>query len=403
MDTRENHRIYLSSPHIGVTEQQFVNEAFATNWIAPLGPHVDGFEKDLQQYTAVGHAAALSSGTAAIHLALVLLGVGPGDYVICQSMTFAASANPIRYQGAIPVFIDSEPDTWNMGPDTLETAIKKLIANGRKLKAIIPVDLYGMPARMDRIIQIAMEYDIPVVEDAAEALGSHIDGKMCGGFGKLGIISFNGNKIITTGGGGVLLGNDAQMIQKARFLATQARDPAPHYQHTHIGYNYRMSNVLAGIGRGQMQVLDQRVAQRRAIHQWYKEQLGGVPGIFFQPEPEGWFSNRWLTTILVNPAESGGITRDDIRLALEAENIESRPLWKPMHLQPVYSDCPAFVNGVSEALFNDGLCLPSGTNMTENDLQRITGIVRKVIYSEKTTRPLITLAGKIATNLIYAH
>jgi dTDP-4-amino-4,6-dideoxygalactose transaminase len=399
----ETHRIYLSAPHIGVTEQQFVNEAFATNWIAPLGPHVDGFEKDLQQYTGVGYVAALSSGTAAIHLALVLLGVGPGDHVICQSMTFAASANPIRYQRAIPVFIDSEPDTWNMGPDALETAIKKLTAHGRKLKAIIPVDLYGMPARMDRIMQIAMEYDIPVVEDAAEALGSHIDRKMCGSFGKFGILSFNGNKIITTSGGGALLSNDEAMIQKARFLATQARDPAPHYQHTNIGYNYRMSNVLAGIGRGQMQVLEQRVAQRRANHRWYKEQLGGVPGISFLPEPEGYFSNRWLTTILVDPAESGGITREDIRLALEAENIESRPLWKPLHLQPVYSDCPAFVNGVSEALFKDGLCLPSGTNMTENDLQKITGIVRKVTHSEKTTIPSNPLVGKMATDLIYAH
>jgi len=384
MNTKEIPRIWLSPPHMGATEQQFVNEAFATNWIAPLGPHVDGFEKDLQEYTGMGHALALSSGTAAIHLALLLLDVQPGDVVLCQSMTFSATANPIRYLGATPVFIDSEPHTWNLCPNVLEDALKKLTAKSSRSKATRPkaaiaVHLYGMPAQMSEITSIATRYGIPVIEDAAEALGSHIEGKMCGSFGQCGILSFNGNKIITTSGGGALLGNYAEMIQKARFLATQARDPAPHYQHTHIGYNYRMSNVLAGIGRGQMQVLDERVAQRRANHQWYMELLGGVPGISFLPEPEGYFSNRWLTTILVDPAESGGITREDIRLALEAENIESRPLWKPLHLQPVFSDCPAFVNGVSEALFNNGLCLPSGSNMTKNDLERVSGIVRKAI------------------------
>jgi dTDP-4-amino-4,6-dideoxygalactose transaminase len=398
----ETQRIWLSPPHMGATEKQFVDEAFATNWIAPVGPHVDGFEKDLQQYTGIGHALALSSGTAAIHLALVLLGVGPGDYVICQSMTFAASANPIRYLGATPVFIDSEPHTWNLCPDALEAALKKLTAKGHKPKAIIPVHIYGMPAQMPLIMSIAAEYGIPVIEDAAEALGSHIDGKMCGNFGQLGIFSFNGNKIITTSGGGALMGNDETMIQNGRFLATQARDEAPYYQHSHIGYNYRMSNILAGIGRGQMQVLRHRVSQRRAIHRWYREQLGGIPGIFFQQEPEGWFSNRWLTTILVNPALSGGITREDIRLALEAENIESRPLWKPMHLQPVYSDCPAFLTGFSEALFNAGLCLPSGTNMTQNDLQRITGIVKKVMCPITTSLPIPSVED-IEPSLSYAH
>ena len=372
-------RIFLSPPHMGGAEQDFVKQAFDTNWIAPVGPHVSNFEHDLLEYTGMRYALALSSGTAAIHLALVLLGVGPGDHVICQSLTFSASANPILYQGATPVFIDSEPQTWNMCPNALEDALKKLTAGGKQPKAIIPVHLYGMPAKMESIMEISTAYGIPVIEDAAEALGSQIKGKRCGSFGQFGILSFNGNKIITTSGGGALLSNDEAMIEKARFLATQARDPAPHYQHSHIGYNYRMSNVLAGIGRGQMQVLDKRVAQRRAIHSRYMELLGQLPGISFLPEPVGYFSNRWLTTILVDPTQTGNITREDIRLALEAENIESRPLWKPMHMQPVFSGCPAFINGVSEALFHDGLCLPSGSNMTENDLARVAGIVKKTI------------------------
>ncbi|HSW62349.1 MAG TPA: aminotransferase class I/II-fold pyridoxal phosphate-dependent enzyme, partial [Dissulfurispiraceae bacterium] len=361
MSNNQPPRIWLSSPHMGGAEQVFVKEAFDTNWVAPLGPNVDGFERDLQQYTGAGHAAALSSGTAAIHLALIMLDVQPGDMVICQSMTFSATANPIRYLGATPVFIDSEKDTWNMCPDALEEALKKFcrkIAEGRghgaeksKVKAILPVHLYGMPAKMDEILAIAEKYDIPVVEDAAEALGSEIHGRRCGSFGRMGILSFNGNKIITTSGGGALLSDDEALIQKARFLATQARDPAPHYQHSNIGFNYRMSNVLAGIGRGQMQVLGQRVEQRRANYQWYQALLAGRPCISLLPEPDGFFANRWLTTILVDPGTSGGITREDIRLAFDAQNIESRPLWKPMHLQPVFQGFPYFGGNTAERLF----------------------------------------------------
>ena len=363
---------------MGGTEQEFVKQAFDSNWVAPLGPNVDGFEGDLQQYTGSAHAAALSSGTAAIHLALIMLRVKPGDYVICQSLTFSATANPIAYLGAIPVFVDSEPDTWNICPEALEEALKKLTANGQKPKAILPVHLYGMPAKMDQIMAIAHKYDIPIVEDAAEALGSEINGRRCGSFGKLGILSFNGNKIITTSGGGALLSNDEALIQKARFLATQARDPATHYQHSHIGYNYRMSNVLAGIGRGQMQVLSERVRQRRANYDFYTKLLGEVPGISFLPEPEGYLSNRWLTTILVDPNKSGGITREHIRLALEAQKIESRPLWKPMHLQPVFQHHPYYGGKVAENLFDNGLCLPSGSNMTDEDRQRVAEVLLKM-------------------------
>ncbi|MBW6499531.1 MAG: aminotransferase class I/II-fold pyridoxal phosphate-dependent enzyme [Bacteroidales bacterium] len=363
---------------MGGAEQSFVKDAFDTNWVAPLGPNVDGFERDLQQYTGAGHAAALSSGTAAIHLALIMLDVQPGDYVICQSLTFSATANPIAYLGAIPVFIDSEPQTWNMSPTALETALKKLTAKGQKPKAIIPVHLYGMPAMMPGIMAIAEKYDVPIVEDAAEALGSEISGRRCGAFGKFGILSFNGNKIITTSGGGALLSDDEALIQKARFLATQARDPAPHYQHSHIGYNYRMSNVLAGIGRGQMQVLPQRIQQRRANYDFYTQLLGDVPGISFLPEPQGFFSNRWLTTILVDTNKTGGITREDIRLALEAQNIESRPLWKPMHLQPVFQHHPYYGGKEAEKLFDNGLCLPSGSNMTDEDRLRVAEVLLKM-------------------------
>jgi len=374
-------RIYLSSPHMGGAEQGFVNEAFGTNWIAPLGPHVDGFEKALQEYTGAGHVAALISGTAAIHLSLMLLGVKSGDEVICQSFTYSASANPIVYQGATPVFVDSDPETWNMNPTHLKTAIKDRIAKGKKPKAIIPVHLFGMPAKMDEIIAIAERYDIPIVEDAAEALGSHINGKMCGTFGSLNVLSFNGNKIITTSGGGALLSDDEALIQKARFLATQARDPAPHYQHSHIGYNYRMSNVLAGIGRGQMLVLPERIGQRRANYHFYTQLLADVPGISFLHEPKGFFSNRWLTTIVVNPQLTGGITREHIRLALDAENIESRPLWKPMHLQPVFEGFPYFGDKVAEGLFENGLCLPSGSNLSSRDKERIAGALKKIFGS----------------------
>jgi dTDP-4-amino-4,6-dideoxygalactose transaminase len=375
-------KIWLSSPHMGSMEQVFVKEAFDTNWIAPLGPHVNGFEKDLQDYTGSKHAAALSSGTAALHLALILLGVKAGDEVICQSFTFSASANPITYQGALPVFVDSEEETWNICPATLERAIMDRIAKGKKPAAIIAVHLYGMPARMKEIIDIANKYEIALIEDAAEALGSHIDGKMCGTFGKLNILSFNGNKIITTSGGGALVSEDGEMIAKARFLATQARDNAPHYQHSHIGYNYRMSNVVAAIGRGQMQVLDARVAARRENFGRYKKIFGEINQMGYQvmllPEPEGFFSNRWLTTVTIDPEKNKGIKREDVRLALEADNIESRPLWKPMHLQPVFADAPFYGDGTSERLFEHGLCLPSGSNLTTEDWTRIENILRMV-------------------------
>jgi dTDP-4-amino-4,6-dideoxygalactose transaminase len=375
-------KIWLSSPHMGEMEQVFVKEAFDTNWIAPLGPHVNGFEADLQAYTGSSHAAALSSGTAALHLALILLGVKAGDEVICQSFTFSASANPIAYQGAVPVFVDSERETWNMCPVALEDAIADRIAKGKKPKAIIVVHLYGMPAKMKEIIEIANKYEIPLIEDAAEALGSQLNGKMCGTFGKLNILSFNGNKIITTSGGGALLSEDDELINKARFLATQARDNAPHYQHSHIGYNYRMSNVVAAIGRGQMVVLNERIAARRANYENYVKLFGEINAKGFHiellPEPEGFFSNRWLTTITVDPAKNKGITREDVRLALDAENIESRPLWKPMHLQPVFADSPFYGDGTSERLFEDGLCLPSGSNLREGDWQRIEKEILKL-------------------------
>jgi dTDP-4-amino-4,6-dideoxygalactose transaminase len=389
-------KIWLSSPHMGGTEEKYVAEAFATNWIAPLGPHVNGFEGDLCRFTGAGHAAALSSGTAALHLGLILQGVEAEDYVICQSMTFSASANPIRYQGAIPVFVDSDPETWNMCPLQLERAIQSCINGGedsqgrklaaRKPKAIIPVHLYGMPAKMREIMEVAFKYEIPVLEDAAEALGSTLHGKACGTFGQLAALSFNGNKIITTSGGGALLGNDADQIAKARFLATQARDNAPHYQHSHVGYNYRLSNVLAGIGRGQMEVLDQRVQQRRANFQRYSDFFDGLNSkgfsIEMHHEQRGFFSNRWLSCILVNPVANKGISREDVRLELEKRGIEARPLWKPMHMQPVFERFPYFGEGVSESLFSIGLCLPSGSNLSSGEFDRIseslTSIFRRV-------------------------
>ena len=370
-----NRRIWLSPPHMGGTEHKYVNEAFATNWIAPLGPNVDAFEDSLVKYYRVEHAVALSSGTSAIHLALILLGIGNGDEVIASSFTFSATVNPIVYQGATPILIDSEPETWNMSPDLLEIAINDRLSKGNKPKAIIPVHLYGMPANMERIMDIAERYDIPVIEDAAEALGSRYKGKLVGSFGKLSVLSFNGNKIITTSGGGALISNDKSLIEKARFLATQARDEAPHYQHSQIGYNYRMSNVLAGIGRGQMEVIDQRVKQRIDNFLFYKKNLQEFEGISFLEEPDkSYFSNHWLTVILIDPVKAG-ITKEDILTALDKENIEARPLWKPMHLQPVFSTCPVYLNGTSEKLFNLGLCLPSGSNMTVKDRQRILNII----------------------------
>jgi dTDP-4-amino-4,6-dideoxygalactose transaminase len=360
-------KIWLSSPHMGGTEQKYVKDAFDSNWISPLGPNVDAFENSLAEYCGVKHAAALSSGTAALHLALIILGIEKGDEVIASSFTFSATINPIVYQGALPILIDSEPGTWNMEPEILEFAIKDRLSKGTKPKAIIPVHLYGMPANMEKIMEIANRYGIPVIEDAAEALGSRFNDKPVGSFGKMAVLSFNGNKIITTSGGGSLISNEKDLVAKARFLSTQARDKAPHYQHSQIGYNYRMSNVLAGIGLGQMEVIDNRVKQRRDNFNFYKKNLEKIEGISFLEEPDkSYFSNHWLTTILIDPIRTGK-TRDDLQIAMDKENIESRPLWKPMHLQPVFSACPAYLNGTSEALFTKGLCLPSGSNMSDED------------------------------------
>lgn len=371
-------KIWLSSPHMGGNELDYVNEAFATNWIAPLGPNVNGFEKAIEEYLQEDvQVAALSSGTAAIHLGLQLLGVTYGDEVLCQSFTFSASANPITYLGAKPVFVDSEENTWNICPNLLEEAILDRIRKGKKPKAIIAVHLYGMPYKVKEVTNIANKYEIPVLEDSAEALGSTYFGAYCGTFGDIGILSFNGNKIITTSGGGALITRDKRIKEKAVFLATQARDNEPHYQHSHIGYNYRMSNVIAGIGRGQMEVLDKRVSARRANFDFYKKELASYNSIGFLEEPTGYFSNRWLTCI-TTPSY---VEREKIRMSLEEENIESRPLWKPMHLQPVFKDCKAFTNGVSEKLFNNGLCLPSGSNLSENDLKLITNLIKKNISS----------------------
>ena len=373
MDTR----IYLSSPHMGSTEMKYINEAFNENWIAPLGPNVDNFEKDLQKYLNIPHVAALNTGTAAIHLSLILLGVKQGDEVIASSFTFSATVNPITYVGATPVLIDSEPDTWNMSPELLEKAIKNRLENGKKPKAIILVHLYGMPARIDEILKIANKYNIPLIEDAAEALGSKFKGKALGTFGKFGVLSFNGNKIITTSGGGALISENEHLINKARFLATQARDNAPHYQHSFIGFNYRMSNILAGIGRGQMEVLESRINQRRNNFKFYKSLLKNIEGISFQDEPSAeYYSNYWLTTILINPQKTNGITQKDLYSAFKNKNIETRPLWKPMHLQPVFKNCPAYVNGFSESLFKAGLCLPSGSNLSDKQKERIINVFK---------------------------
>lgn len=362
---------------MGGNEQKYINEAFENNWIAPLGPNVTEFENSIQQYLTKNgerklEVAALSSGTAAIHLALVLLGVGPEDEVLCQSMTFAASANPIRYQGATPVFIDSEPETLNLCPKQLEIAIKDRLSKGNKPKAIIAVHLYGMPYKIEEIHSIARKYEIPVIEDAAEALGSNYKNQSCGSFGDYSILSFNGNKIITTSGGGALITRSEEKKKKAVFLATQARDNAPHYQHSKIGYNYRLSNICAGIGRGQMEVLDKRVQARRDMFQFYVNLFRNRAGINVFAEPsDDYFSNHWLTVIEVNENETGGISREDIRKSLEKENIECRPLWKPMHLQPVFEGFPFYGTGVAEEKFVNGLCLPSGSNLSDSDKIRI--------------------------------
>ena len=368
-----NSKIWLSSPHMGGNEQKYVKEAFDTNWVAPLGPNVSGFEEDLENFQNDGvFVAALSSGTAAIHLGLVLLGVQAGDEVICQSFTFSASANPIVYLGATPVFIDSEIDTWNMCPIVLEQAIIDRISKDKKPKAIIPVHLYGMPFKVDEIKAIAQKYGIPILEDSAEALGSTYKGKKCGTFGDIGVLSFNGNKIITTSGGGALVTHSKKIKDKTVFLATQARDNAPHYQHSEIGYNYRLSNICAGIGRGQMEVLEAHVNLRREMHDFYVNFFKDIEGVSVFQEPNADFhSNFWLTCIVID-SDRLGKTREDLRLALETENIESRPLWKPMHLQPIFEEYPFYGGKFSEQLFENGLCLPSGSNLTESDKVRIS-------------------------------
>ncbi|QNR24739.1 DegT/DnrJ/EryC1/StrS family aminotransferase [Croceimicrobium hydrocarbonivorans] len=370
-------KIWLSSPHMGGKEQEFVNEAFETNWIAPLGPHVNGFEADLEKYNGVAHAAALSSGTAALHIALDILNVGPSDIVIVQSFTFCGSANPVIYRGAEPVFIDSEEETWNMCPIALNNALEDLSQKGliAKVKAIIPVHLYGMPAKMDEIKAVASSYNIPILEDAAESLGSTYKGTFTGAIGDMGVYSFNGNKIITTSGGGALVSSNKEWIDKARFLATQARDDAPHYQHTQIGYNYRLSNVLAGIGRGQMLILDQHIEARRKNFERYQNLFSRINqkgyAVKLQPGLENSFSNRWLSSIIMDPAENKGKDREGLRNFLQEENIEARPLWKPMHMQPVFQNAKYYGGDVAAKLFEIGLCLPSGSNLSEDDWARI--------------------------------
>ncbi|MCL4153729.1 UNVERIFIED_CONTAM: hypothetical protein GTU68_003138 [Idotea baltica] len=363
---------------MGDKEQSYVKEAFDTNWVAPLGPNVNLFEKTIENYIDSSvHVAALSTGTAAIHLALEILGVSKDDEVICQSFTFSASANPILYLGATPIFVDSERDTWNISPELLEKAILDRISKGKKPKAIVAVHLYGMPYKVAELKRISLQYDIPVVEDSAEALGSSVNGRKCASFGDIGILSFNGNKIITTSGGGALVSENKTHKEKAIFLATQARDEAPHYQHSNVGYNYRMSNVLAGIGRGQMEVLDDRVGARRSNFEFYKKRLSNIKEIQFLEEPKGFISNRWLTCVLTPSFE----IREKIRLALMDDDIESRPLWKPMHLQPIFKKYVNYSDGTSLDLFERGLCLPSGSNLTKDDLLRITDLILKIFTS----------------------
>lgn len=381
-----NSKIWLSSPHMGGTEQKYIKEAFNDNWVAPLGPNVNGFEKDLETFLNVDvKVAVLSAGTAALHLSLIECDVKYRDEVICQSMTFSASANPIAYCGATPIFIDSEKDTWNMCPIALEKAIQDRISKGKKPKAIVVVHLYGMPAKMDEIATIAEKYEIPVIEDAAEALGSTYKGKACGTFGRFGILSFNGNKIITTSGGGALVCHSQEDKDKAVFLSTQARDNAPHYQHSHIGYNYRMSNIVAGIGRGQMEVLNDRVEARRKMHDFYVDVFKDINGVEVFSEPnEDYYSNHWLSAIVIDE-KIAGKNREDLRLAFLEDNIESRPLWKPMHLQPVFADAPYYGTNVAEKLFDNGLCLPSGSNLSDKDRLRIKEVIIN-FFHDKTSQ-----------------
>jgi dTDP-4-amino-4,6-dideoxygalactose transaminase len=374
-----NYKIWISPPHLSGREIEFVKDALDKNWITTMGENVTGFERDVQFYLGRKEkAVALNSGTAAIHLALILLGIEKDDIVICQNFTFVATINPVVYLGAKPVLIDSEEQTWNISPVLLEKAIQECISKGKKPKAIIWVNLYGMPAKINEIKAIAQKYDIALLEDAAESLGSAYCGEKCGTFGDISVISFNGNKIITTSGGGVLVSANKDYIRKTRFLVSQARDNAPWYQHSQIGYNYGMSNIVAGIGRGQMEVLPSRIEQRRKNNQYYREHLSDIEGINFQTEPSSdFYSNYWLTSIIIDPERTNGITREDIRLALEKKGIESRPLWKPMHLQPLFCDCPFYGDGTDEKLFNEGLCLPSGSTLSEEDLEEIVEIIKK--------------------------
>jgi dTDP-4-amino-4,6-dideoxygalactose transaminase len=375
-------RIYLSPPHMSGRERALLLDAYDSNWIAPLGPHVDGFESALARYTGVPHFAALSSGTAAIHLALQILGVGRGDSVFVSSFTFAASANPIVYLGAEPVFIDSDAATWNMDPQLLREELRRASRNNTLPKAAIIVDLYGQCADYDPILAACAEYGVPVIEDAAEALGATYKGKAAGNFGELAVFSFNGNKIITTSGGGALASGNPELIRRARFLATQARDAAPHYEHSSIGFNYRLSNVLAAIGRGQLETIEDRVAARRRNFDMYRDAIGDLPGVEFMPEAPYGRANRWLTCITVNPDEFGA-SREDVRLALERENIEARPTWKPMHMQPVFSECRAVGGAVSARIFERGLCLPSGSSLTDADLARVSNVIRQTCAAQR--------------------
>jgi dTDP-4-amino-4,6-dideoxygalactose transaminase len=372
-----NPKIWLSSPHMGGTEQKYIQEAFDANWVAPLGPNVNGLEQDLENYLdANAHVGALSSGTAAIHLGLILLGVQAGDEVICQSMTFSASANPILYLGATPIFIDSEEQTWNICPIALEAAIIDRIKKGKKPKAIIAVHLYGVPYQIESIREVADKYTIPILEDSAEALGSSYKGQKCGTFGDISILSFNGNKIITTSGGGAIVTKTAAQKEKAIFYSTQSRDNAPHYQHSEIGYNYRMSNICAGIGRGQMEVLDEHVALRRQMHDFYVDIFASIEGVsVFSVPNDDYFANYWLSAITIDATKTNGITAENLRLALDDENIESRPLWKPMHLQPIFSNYPYYGKTVAQNLFENGLCLPSGSNLSDENRDRIKNTI----------------------------
>lgn len=377
-----NQRIYLSPPHMGGEEQKYIAEAFETNWIAPLGPNVEGFERELAEYVGVQGALALSSGTAAIHLALRLLDVSAGDTVFCSSLTFVASANPILYQGATPVFIDSEPNTWNMSPDALERAMQDAEAAGTLPKAVVIVNLYGQSADMEPLLAICDRYGVPVIEDAAESLGATYKGKSSGTFGRFGIYSFNGNKIISTSGGGMLVSDDIEALEKARFWSTQARDQARHYQHSELGYNYRMSNILAGVGRGQLRVLDDRIQARRAVFDRYANALADTPGFTFMPEAEEGYTTRWLTALTVDE-QTAGVSAVQIVDALAEENIEARPVWKPLHLQPLFTDCNYYPHAedcsVSDELFANGLCLPSGSSLTEEEQERVIAGVRRAI------------------------